>query len=124
MRPSQAKPECTTLNSLTAVTLSGPVPKRVTLDLHAAPESHSGGLFKHFALISHQEHLVDIGLHDEQWRDHVEAERIDQALTEIEQKMKKTEVARLHKREHRACEKSRGRHFIYLFLVYRKKKNF
>lgn len=117
MRPSQAKPERITLNSRTAVTLSGPVPKRVTLDLRAAPESRSGGLFKHFALISRQEHLVDIGLHDEQHRDHVEAERIDQALTEIEQKTKKTEAARLRKREQRAREKSRVRHFIYLFLV-------
>jgi hypothetical protein len=117
MRPSQAKPERTTLNSCTAVTLSGPIPKHVTLDLCAAPESRSGGLFKHFALISHQEHLVDIGLHDEQCRDHVKAERIDQALTEIEQKTKKTEAARLRKQEQRACKKSRVHHFIYLFLM-------
>ena len=50
--------------------------------------------------------MLEIGRRDEQRKDEVELDKVDQALVEIERKTKKTEVANLRKREQRARERS------------------
>jgi len=103
---SHANPGNTTPNLHTTVAPNNSVSKCATLYLRANPDSHSRGLFKHFTLTSHQDNLADISHRDKQCRDDIKSEKIDQALTTIEQKVKKTEAARLHKCEQRAREKS------------------
>lgn len=96
-----------------------PVSRRLALNLRTNPANRTGGLFKHFAVTSRDEHLTAIHQSNERWREDAEAYRLNLTLREIEQKAKKTKAARLRKQEQRARDKIKaGSHTFFFGILF------